>query len=569
MNLTGAAILFEERRRFFEAHLRPEFVASEAGRLVLSLFDPSRLTNNGDVCPIDTLPVSDILGEVEQELEVTEMYAQRALEKVNPRTVRALGLFEDAASRIPHSDFLRNVGYSRFVWAVGAAGGGDASPGKYLDEFLELAAQWTATQLLGATARPLAARVISDIVSVSTLLRVHKTRTRFWWLSLMLSKQLLRNANSKNLPETVIDELAEYVKAGNIGETIGTRANPMPDLSDNARRLATSRSVRAGEYAGMSLMDLFYSRTDRTGRSTNGSKGDLETRPFIISGGIIVPASVSVVRGNIHVTIMAHLRECLGDKVASTCQEQVCADLLRPLATGPDEQVLSKVFVKIDENNRGQTDFGIKKGKMFIVGESKSFLDAAHPRNTQRSYAKEVSHTIEQINLRVDAVAKGTPLSIDGRMVPAGTFTDQRGLGVTLHDYGGGIWNTDHLDSVRKEYEKPPIVTLEDLAMITHVITDLDEFLDYLDFRGEVLSDPHQLAFEELDILAGYLEGVDGYQEDIKDKRNNPRTHKYLMMRPCVATQGMELTDKPPSSREMWRFMIATLPKLYLSAELL
>lgn len=527
------------------------------------------------LAPLESYPIEVAISELTHEVQRTEVYARRALQRVNPSTIRTLGHFQVAASRTRRRDYFRDAGFSRLVWAVGAAGGGHGEPGAGLAKFLDLAAQWSITELLLAEFADMAVGRLSGMAWQSALARTRSTHSTFWWAALSICRSLLRHAAHDGAPESVADELPKYVARANTPYTIGTGLAPLPAASAAFRAFASDCSVPLGAYSGLSLDELFYStRNLSETRCHIDVHGDNETHPFIRDGDLIIPASIAALCQTPHIVVLSYLRRLLGDNQAATCFENACIDVLSNLINHDNESVAANVYVKLvgqrgrrGSKDVGQTDFAVRMGSTLILGEVKSSFLSPHYRRTPKDYSRDIKKTHLQLGRRIEAVKSGTPISIGGHTVNTKKFDDVRGLGVVMHDYGNGIWNADHLDEIRADYGRQPIVTIHDLAVLSHTLKGLEEFVSYLVFRDEVLAEPHHIALEELDLLAAFLEGADGYRADILDKRRDAKPGGYLYMRPRAVPDEMRYIPREPTDQTTWRRTVANFEKLQFAID--
>jgi hypothetical protein len=567
--------MFAQTRDVYAANLRNNFVQSKAGSLVLSVFNPNlwlSTTSNGEIRPpVDCYPFELAIAELEHERQRTEMYARRALKRVNPATIRFPQAFDRSMKQTYRFEHLRTAGISRLMWAVGTAGGGNSAPGENLTEFLELAAQWSVTELILEQLVAFHSGAAGSIVWVSTLARSHNCRTMFRWASLDICRSLLRHAKLDELPESTIDELVSYITATNTW--MPTNISSVPTLSRGLEKLAADCSISLGAYAGTPLDDLFYA-TRTTAESGLHAAGDADTHPFIRDGGLYIPGSISTFYRTLHLMVLSFLSRTIGQNGASKLFELACADTLKPLAKRDDEFVGADATVAAPNgqgkaNSKWQTDFIACKGSaLIILGEVKGKLFPPHYRNAKNGYSRDMFQTHKQLGERIEAMAQGAVVSVEGRTFSARFFDEVKSIGVVLHDYGGGVWDADHLDRARGIYMKQPILTVIDLALLGRTLGSINELNDYLLFRQEILSGPHQVALEELDILAAFLEGSDGYLSDIREKQHKGKPHTNIYLRPRYVPETLQRSNHAADDRDEWRHHLANMQKIFFPIDL-
>jgi hypothetical protein len=286
---------------------------------------------------------------------------------------------------------------------------------------------------------------------------------------------------------------------------------------------------------------------------------DFETHPFISVGDTIVPASLTVLRGFLHAMILPFLVRKIGDK-AAVCFEKVSCDLMGRIFTQSGSEVLHNVEISIPGSAGLQTDFIARERSMIFIGEAKSGRDSASPGDTRERYRTHVGDAIKQINRRIQAVESGASIRSGRRMIDPCTLTEIRGFGVVSHSYGGGIWNSSQLAAASKRNAKQPLLTLHDLALIAYTLRDSAEFRVYLDFRHWLFDILNVEAFEELDILALFLERASEYMTVQNARRAKAPDPIWTLVPPRIVPQHIEHQMMPPESLSDWRQMLAALP---------
>ncbi|ODQ95548.1 hypothetical protein [Mycolicibacterium holsaticum] len=547
-------------RDFFESHLREEFSRSPQGLRILNTVLPvgavKRRYRRKDL--LDNNMRSAVL----DECAMTERLAMEALSEVNPRTVLALGAIRKAVHASQHRDFLFDYGHSRIVWLIGAAGGGKGPLGYGVINFLECMVHWLAAERLAALLRPSRSTAFSHLEMAlrASSAQMANLRTRMWWSSLIVSRSLLRHALLETLPESAISELVQYIVTCDTNCTIERPEFILPPLSEGARSFAEACAIPAGAYAGVRISDVFNTRLD--GEKTGGQAFD--AYPFILVDDQVVPVNIPIVRGSLHTTIADYLRRSLPEKAVTRVMERTAGDTLGLLFHNPSDHVLTDVTIKVSDSDKGQVDFAVRSDPTLILGEVKAGFEPADPSKTVSSYERDVGKAFQQLTLRLAAAAQGTPVVVGGRRIKPGTFAAVRGLGVVMHDFGGGIWGDVVLSGKYRQATRFPIMTLQDLALVAYTLDGMDEFLRYLDFRHDVVGAGHSFAAEEFDILAAFLEGADIYVEQFAELRRRKRTR--ILLRPRDVPLSLQHTFAPPQ-RSAWRQMIAGMPKLRLETE--
>ncbi|EIV28254.1 hypothetical protein [Mycobacteroides abscessus] len=545
------------RRRwaFFQAHLRDEFVHSAQGEQVLKYAFELRRVNRPDT------DVEHFKAVVAAERDVCEARARAALDRVNPASVLVLGVILERAGQSRYRQFLGTFGMSRLVWLIGAAGGGTGPLGEGIREFFDCAVPWLAVTALESELwwQP-TGRDPDDATVTAVGSRMVNAHTRLWWGSLMVARSLLRQARRPELPETIVPELVQYLVAAN-GANLRERAEfILPPLSTQARTFATACSVRAGQYAGRRLDDLVNTRID--GESSGGQP--CETYPFILVGEQLVPATIYVLRGSLHVMFVDYLRRTLKDE-GSQIFERTCGDLIRELL-GTDGEMLTDVNIRIshaERKHKGQTDFAALWQSVLLIGEVKAALEPVLPRKSGASYDRDVGKAFTQLNERLAAAAAGSSVSAAGRMVKAEEYSQVRGLGVVMHDFGGEIWRHRAHGGKFKDSARLPIITVQDLAVIAHTLSGMDEFLRYLDFRQQLLGAGVR-AMEEFDILAGFLaRGPGPGQQLTRAQRRATRNGKgHIRLAARAVPLSLQHVFEPPVDKAGWRQIVAGMPRV-------
>ncbi len=530
--------------------------------MVLELFDPARHAELYKQDPHSPLvrhySLEAIWSEVQKELLRTEMFARRALGRVNPEAICHPESFRQVAQNTPYGRFLFNAGFARLFWAVGAAGGGTGQLGEHLDTFLVRAAQWTVTELLAQRVHRLLDGEFHSITASSANSRLVHIQSRLWWASSIVCRSLVRHAGLSSIPESIVDELVAYIETSN---TMGMRDSwPEPMVSDEARQVIDDCTIPAGALVGQPLGALFYSRNDLSLNEVNVTGIDFETHPFISVGSTIVPASLTVLRGFLHAMIFPFLARKIGNK-ATVCFEKVSCDLLGQIFAQPDGEILHDPKI-VAGNSELQTDLIARERSTAIVGEAKSSRDSPRPGDTRHRYIEHVGYALKQINERIHAIESGALIRSGRRTIDTSTLTDIRGLGIVTHSYGGAIWNSSQLAAASKTGPKRPVITLHDLALIAHTLRDSAEFRAYLDFRGWLFDIPNAEALEELDILAVFLERADEYMAIQNERRANLPKFIWTLVPPRIVPQGIEHQMTPPAQLNDWRRTLAGLPTI-------
>jgi len=545
-------------RNFYEVHLREEFSRSPQGLRILNAVLPV-----GEVkrrYRRKALFDNNMRSAVLDECAMTERLAMEALSEVNPCTVLALGAITKAVHASRYRDFLLDYGHSKIVWLIGAAGGGDGPLGHGVMPFLECMVQWLAAERLAALLRESRSTVLphGEMALTASSAQMVNLRTRMWWASLIVSRSLLRHAHIETLPESVISELVQYIITCDTNCTIERPDFILPPLSEGARSFAEACAIPVGVYAGVRIRDVFNTRLD--GEKTGGQAFD--AYPFVLVDDQVVPVNVPIVRGSLHITIADYLRRSLPEKAVTRVMERTSGDTLGQLFHNPSDHVLTDVTVKVSDSDKGQVDFAVRSDPTLILGEVKAGFGPADPSKTVSSYERDVGKAFQQLTSRLAAAAQGTPVVVGGRLIKPDTFTTVRGLGVVMHDFGGGIWGDAVMSGKYRQATRFPVMTLQDLALVAYTLDGMDEFLRYLDFRHEAVGAGHSIAAEEFDILAAFLEGADNYAEQYAELRHRKRTR--IVLRPRGVPLSLQHTFAPPQ-RSAWRQMIVEMPKLRLA----
>ncbi|SIM22754.1 Uncharacterised protein [Mycobacteroides abscessus subsp. abscessus] len=527
--------------------------------MVLELFDPAKhaeLYNKDPRSPlVRHYSLEAIWSEVQKELLRTEMYARRTLGRVNPAAICYPESFRQVTQETSYGRFLFNAGFARLFWAVGAAGGGKGQLGEHLDTFLVRAAQWTVTELLAQRVHRLLDGEFHSITASSANSRIVHMQSRLWWASSIVCRSLVRHAGIGSLPESIVDELVAYIETSN---TMGMRDSwPEPVVSDETRQVIDACTIPAGVLAGQPLGALFYSRNNLSLNEGGVTSVDFETHPFISVDGTIVPASLTVLRGFLHAMILPFLVRKIGDK-AAVCFEKVSCDLLGRIFTQPGCEILHDPKI-VSGGSELQTDLIARERSTIIVGEAKSSRDSPRPGDTRHRYIEHVGYALEQINERIEAIESGALIRSGRRMTDTSTLTDIRGLGIVSHSYGGAIWNSSQLAAASRTGPKRPVITLHDLALITHTLRDPAELRAYLDFRGWLFDVPNAEALEELDILAVFLERADEYMAIQNERRASLPKSIWTLVPPRIVPPNIEYQMTPPAQLNSWRRTLAGL----------
>jgi hypothetical protein len=544
--------MMEYNRAFFARNLRPEFVASPAGQQILDWIEYlDRIwsaTLTGDRIEHRTWDPSLSIA-LDTELEHVSVQAGDALRKVNPRTVAARGAFDDVVATATWGDDLRAGGLSQPIWAVGTAGAGTAAPGGYLARYLRCYAQWRATHLLPDVARVLNESSALTVMVEARAPRIVPSRASFWWASRELAQLIARHVPDGVLPEAAVNELADYVDAYSEGANRWGGEGGAVTLSPAAQDLARLCSYPCGSLADTPLDDIMFKR-------------GIELYPFIDVDGLIVPAALQNIFECYHVAILDALRRThKGTVDTGQLFELVCRDTLARLFSTSTRLFPDRMHVYDGAGNQlGETDFAIAHDSVLLLGEVKSKAAPGQVLMNGKRFMDQITETIEQLDTMTDKLTNDeATLVFNGQTVDTTGITKFVGFAVVLHDYGGGIWNSALLQEARQGRPGFAIMRACDLMLLAHTLRDMNELIDYLNFRQEFM-DRTGLSCDEIDILAAFLENSRWYRHRFRTTSDDQGL--TTLLRPREVDRALLASPVPPASSGPWRATVANLTKI-------
>ncbi|WP_145982156.1 hypothetical protein [Rhodococcus sp. MTM3W5.2] len=475
------------------------------------------------------------------------------LQKINPATVDEFQRCCDTAFAIRGSAMLKQVGLERVLWIVGVSGGDPSAPkGAFFARFCALVVQWLAVEelrgLLNSGGAGSGALSFQYYPQSSMTSRMMPIITHFRWATLAATSAILECADVCASPPRLVEEFAHYLQHFDAAGYCSELSTCSPPMSPALREIARDCSVTAGELAGKPFIELMATL-------------DLTMRPFVRIGESVIPAGLQSLNTRFHITVFAHLVRRLGQQRMSAAFECACARLLTDLAGAGFQAIDGGVTVYVEDGNPGEIDFAVTDSSTLFVGEAKSRSDSRDPHTAERNFVAQIAEAIDQADKRVWALNSGTPLISDGKELQLQSDRRVYGLVVTLHDYSGGIRNAAALDMIRAGRSHAPAFSVMDLILLAKTLRGADEFVDYMRFRQDLLYDGIHFS-DELDAIAAFLEGAEGYRSTIDQMRGVLLGAAILP--PRDVTKELLLETYPPNRLEQWRTSVATLPKLHV-----
>ncbi|WP_156042544.1 hypothetical protein [Rhodococcus sp. UNC363MFTsu5.1] len=496
--------------------------------------------------PVEEFDVTGLLAESRMYLERLADRGSESLAVINPVTVANWSYFGAALCRVPGAQLLIDGGIDRFIWMVGCAGSGTGRVGSGLVEFLNLCVYWRAGQILAGMLESLASPDAGGTNASAALNSVFPARARFRWATIEMSKLLIRHTDLSGVSESAVDSLTFYLECidrENLWASGNCGAAP---LTGEARLLVEDCSIAMGVLSNESFASLAFDRR-------------MDTHPFVNSEGVLVPVAAQKLLSESHLMVFGYLRRRVGQHSVATAFEASCASMVAKLCDSTSFRVLhSSVAVKVGNHDPGEVDFAVTDDrKNLVLGEVKSNVVGSSIDTTEQLLAKQVSKAVEQLDVRIQAFKSGSPLTQGCEQVQVPSSAKVIGMVVTLHDYGGAVWNSQDLDRSLRSKARFAVTTAHDLALLAHTLTGIDELLAYLDFRERFLSHS-AVSMDELDILAAFLEDEDGIRKQFNHL--SAISNVRAIMKPRNVDRELLLCTEAPEGCTSWRQVVAGLP---------
>lgn len=148
----------------------------------------------------------------------------------------------------------------------------------------------------------------------------------------------------------------------------------------------------------------------------------------------------------------------------------------------------------------------------------------------------------------MDAVKQGGAVIVDGRTWPAPT-SNVYGLAVSLHAYGGAVWNHECLPHGDVDHPDLAVIPVHQLLVAARAMESASELGDYIRFRS-TLFDLKILLFDELDILAAYIFSD---AAKIKGLIDSAPEHGARVIRAYGVEHQVVVSDVMPTTAQGWR----------------
>lgn len=448
--------------------------------------------------------------------------------------------------------YASSAGFNRFHWILAVSGKGvDRSPDN-IQRYAAACGAWLATsQIIGR---------LSDVdEDLAHGLRVnprHESARRtsafvvyFRWASELFCMSIAAEVESNEgkyrglnfVTQRAVGDLFKWVEAYvdrldriAAGETVG----PLPSLSTHALPLVESMTVSGDDYRSKSFESLVATL-------------DIEAYPFVRVGGIIAPVAVREATYGVELAVLNLARRLLvNDKDRSDLFENAVKRSLSKVLPSGIELPHASIFIPIEgTKNKGETDFIFRDPTAnTFIGECKAMAAVQVPGTVLHTFTEQVGKAATQLKLRMDAVKQGGTVSVEGRTWTAPT-TNVYGIAVSLHAYGGAVWNHECLPHGDVNHPDLAVMPVHQLLVAARAMESASDLGDYIRFRSALFDLKIEL-FDELDILAAYIFSDAAKTKDLIDSAPE---HGMRVIRAYGVEHHVAVSDVMPTTAQGWR----------------
>lgn len=473
----------------------------------------------------------------------------RVLDSAAALEIKALEL---ALKNSNAAKYASSAGFNRFHWILAVSGKGVDRSADTIQKYAAACGAWLATsQIIGR---------LSDVdEDLSRGLQMNprqesERRTSaivvyFRWASELFCKSMGAEIESNEskyrslnfVTQRAVGDLFKWVEAYvdrlnriAAGKTVG----PLPLLSARAIPLVEALTVHGDDYRSKSFKVL-------------ATTLDIEAYPFVHVGGIIAPVAVREATYGVELAVLNLARRLLlKDKDRSDLFENAVKRSLSKALPSGIELPHASIFIPIEgTKNEGETDFIFRDPTAnTFIGECKAMAAVQVPGTVIHTFTEQAGKAATQLKLRMDAVRQGGTVIVDGRTWAAPT-SNVYGIAVSLHAYGGAVWNHECLPHGDVDHQDLAVIPVHQLLVVARAMESASDLGNYIRFRSALFDLKIEL-FDELDILAAYIFSD---ASKIRDLIGNAPEHGARIIRAYGVEYDVAVSDIMPTTAQGWR----------------
>lgn len=447
---------------------------------------------------------------------------------------------------------LHSLGSARFIWVIAVRAHGTSRELRLVKRYMEAAAGWIAgNQAYGlfAARDPFLSMGVALNSDFENTRRNFTSAVHFSWIAQYIAETACRVAavagfDSRELPdEEVIREILDYVKL----LIQPRRYVPAHDLS----RL----SDQAIDFLRRVSLDP---RSDSLGMadfSTLVTSSRLEQQPCVLIDGNPTVFGVHEFLFGIDQVVLEAARSA-GDKKRADLFEAVARACLGELGPRDLQVVPPPLAIPIPgSENPGEVDVAASTDSLVLLGECKAQLVTPQSSTVINAFTDQVGKAVHQLAVRRDALDAGAPLLASGVPVPLNENPRILAVALTLHSYGGAVWNADSLREISAIERNIAVVPLHQFVIVAHALRNATELDAYFQFRQQIL-EIGVVILDEIDIMTIFLHPH--RDAHVVSMRRQAQTGRVITQ-PLIVPMGLAMSLPKPPSRAKWNDLLIDL----------
>ncbi|WP_425864764.1 hypothetical protein [Arthrobacter sp. TWP1-1] len=278
---------------------------------------------------------------------------------------------------------------------------------------------------------------------------------------------------------------------------------------------------------------------------------DIEAYPFVEIEGLTRPVAFREATYGVELALLNLARRRLADDKdrSDLFEEAVKRSLTKILPHGVELPYASTFIPIAGTENKGETDFIFRDPVAgTFIGECKAMTAVHAPDTVINSFTDQVGKATKQLRLRMNAVKNGGAVIVDG--IPwTAPADDVFGIAVTIHSYGGAVWNHECLPYAEGSHPNIAVMPIHQLLVVVRAMGSASDLAEFIRFRSALLDMNIELQ-DELDILAAF---VFSDAARIRALVDDAPQHGMRVIRAYGVDLNVSLNDTMPTNAEAWQ----------------